>query len=527
MLALKKCFVAPRTTDRDAANAAISTGATTELTRELALAKERLAELEAAKAGAEAAALEAAARERSSAAAERDAVAALHGKATRDQLRSAMDAAFETIDADDDGTLAVAELKDAGLDPVLVARLDLDKDGALSRSEFVDAIVSSAFPSEGEPTHKSETLVRLVQQAVATVLRRRHSEAMAEAKAAAKAEAEAAAAAAQQELAAAKQALDAEKAEVASARASQGASSARDEAVARELALAKERLAELEAAKAGAEAAAAAARQELAAAKRAMDAWTRPQSDSARSGNLPSRKTLSSPTVTTVGGKPPVATLTRPQPPALSASLDKLCNLNNLLASPLAQSQPEPSSVDYSTKQAPASHGGPAMRAPMHAPIPTPKTTPQLSAEDLARFDPLMKATPKAPPPRAAAAMPATRSTVPPAPSNMATSTSTSTQKVASRPPSASIRHDGSTAHPPTSHSITSERGGALPPRGASANAVGSETHGRGESACDRLSDRLARSLSEMDRQPSSAPSPPVTFKKGLFRSGPRLAREP
>ena len=168
-----------------------------------------------------------------SAAAERDAVAALHGKATRDQLRSAMDAAFETIDADDDGTLAVAELKDAGLDPVLVARLDLDKDGALSRSEFVDAIVSSAFPSEGEPTHKSETLVRLVQQAVATVLRRRHSEAMAEAKAAAKAEAEAAAAAAQQELAAAKQALDAEKAEVASARASQGASSARDEAVAR------------------------------------------------------------------------------------------------------------------------------------------------------------------------------------------------------------------------------------------------------------------------------------------------------
>ena len=87
--------------------------------------------------------------ERSAAQAEKDALLALHGRATKEQFRNAMSAAVRAIDADSSGTLERAELLDAGLDGQLIEQLSIGGEGAAALGEFVDAIVELAFPSSG------------------------------------------------------------------------------------------------------------------------------------------------------------------------------------------------------------------------------------------------------------------------------------------------------------------------------------------------------------------------------------------
>ena len=71
--------------------------------------------------------------------------------------RVALQAAFDQIDADDSASLDVRELQRAGFDAeVLLARLDANRDGLLSRDEFVEQMLEQMLAqSSSEPAERA------------------------------------------------------------------------------------------------------------------------------------------------------------------------------------------------------------------------------------------------------------------------------------------------------------------------------------------------------------------------------------
>eukprot|EP00928_Gymnodinium_smaydae_P066152 TRINITY_DN4920_c0_g1_i17.p1 TRINITY_DN4920_c0_g1~~TRINITY_DN4920_c0_g1_i17.p1 ORF type:complete len:3669 (-),score=1130.18 TRINITY_DN4920_c0_g1_i17:436-11016(-) len=94
------------------------------------------------------------------------------GKASIIQLRNALEAAFAQIDKDGNKSLDANELKIAGFNQALLAKLDTDADGFLSQEEFVEAQVSRV-ETDGADQVLQETLA-----GVKEVLRRRHEAAV-------------------------------------------------------------------------------------------------------------------------------------------------------------------------------------------------------------------------------------------------------------------------------------------------------------------------------------------------------------
>eukprot|EP00928_Gymnodinium_smaydae_P013513 TRINITY_DN14926_c0_g1_i1.p1 TRINITY_DN14926_c0_g1~~TRINITY_DN14926_c0_g1_i1.p1 ORF type:complete len:2440 (+),score=635.63 TRINITY_DN14926_c0_g1_i1:178-7497(+) len=90
-------------------------------------------------------------------------------ESTREALRAFLEAAFAEMDSDFSGALDAKELAESGIDPSLAAKLDVDGDGELSRSEFVDRLAATS--TQGE-------VMREVISLLSSVFSRRHERAM-------------------------------------------------------------------------------------------------------------------------------------------------------------------------------------------------------------------------------------------------------------------------------------------------------------------------------------------------------------